>query len=228
MCGRFSLIGETLDKQSLDELHELIGSEPTFGNDYNISPSNRPAVIRMLDGKPQLANLTWNFRPEWMKNKNDAQFNARAENVFSTRMFKTSAAGRRCLVPATGWYEWQKVTGGTRPHSFRMVGQPLILFAGIWTRWTDGQETDDSFAIITTDANAVSAPVHNRMPVILTGADRRTWLTETVSEPEDVYRLQDLLRPYAGTDLEPFAVNPYVGNPRNKGPQCLEPDNRLL
>ena len=227
MCGRYSLVGETLDKQALDEIREFIGTESEFGNRFNIAPSQKAPVIRLMDGKPILQELTWNFRPEWLKNKNDAQRNARAETLFFSRMFKHSAAKRRCLVPATGWYEWQKVTGGTRPYNFHMTDHPLILFAGIWTRWadTDGK-TDDSFAIITTSPNVLSAPIHNRMPVILTGDARRAWLMDTVNQPSDVDHLQDLLQPYAGTNLDAYPVNSYVGNPRNIGPQCLEPAQR--
>jgi len=228
MCGRYSLVGETLDKRALDEIRDFIGTEPQFDNEFNISPSQKAPVIRLVDGQPVLEKLTWNFRPEWLKNKNDARHNARGETVFVSRMFKGSAAKRRCLVPATGWYEWQKVTGGKQPHNFRIADHPLIMFAGIWTRWGDGDQVDDSFAIITTDANPVSAPIDKRMPAILTGVARRVWLMDPVSEPSDVDHLQDLLQPYAGEGLEPYPVSPYVSNPRNKGPQCLEPDARLL
>lgn len=220
MCGRYSLVGETLDANALAELRDLVGEEPVFVSRYNIAPSQKAPVIRLRDGKASLEDLTWNFRPEWMASRNDAQPNARAETLFSGRMFKPSVATRRCLVPATGWYEWRKVTGGKRPHTFH-TPDSQITFAGIWTRWLDADgAAEDSYAIVTTEASQAMAPYHDRMPVILAGAGRREWLEATLSEPDDVEHLKGLLRPYAASlDIHP--VSTFVNSPRHEGPRCL-------
>lgn len=229
MCGRYSLVGESLDAQALEDLRVLLGYEPQFANEYNMAPSLMWPVIRLVDKKRKLDNLVWNFRPQELKDKNDALPNARAEGPFKSNRHKSSAATRRCLVPATGWYEWKPVTGGKRPFAFRTLS-PLLLFAGILTCWVDGAtgEAVDSYAIITTDANRMARVVHNRMPVILTGDARIEWLESSISEPEDVDSLMGLLEPYRGTDLEVSPVSTYVSNPRNQCAQCLGPERDVF
>ena len=167
--------------------------------------------------------LHWGFRPAWMKDKNKAQINARAETVFEKLMFEHSALNRRCLVLASGWYEWQKTATGKQPFAFHRKDNALFAFAGIWTRWhAEGEESRDSdtYAILTTAANPIAAPVHNRMPVILDAGACTAWLDPAES---DALRLAALLTPYGHDNLDAYPVSAYVNSPQHDGRQCLEP-----
>jgi putative SOS response-associated peptidase YedK len=218
MCGRYT--SRFSDKQNLPA---SVGEVPRFKARYNIAPQQTAPIVRMLDGKPNFGELRWGFRPSWLKDKNKAQINARAETLFTKPMFKHSALHRRCLVLASGWYEWQQSELGKQPFVFHLKADPLFAFAGIWTRWhTQGEEQkdSDSYAIVTTDANPVAAPVHRRMPVVLTKKDCERWLDETA---QDVAGLSHLLMPYPGDDLQAYPVSTYVNSPQHTGEECIKP-----
>lgn len=218
MCGRYALTLK--DKEALQELRDLIGDDFEMSPRYNIAPQQTAPVIRRLDDKMKLDELRWGFRPAWLKDKNKAQINARAETVFESKMFKHSALNRRCLVPATGWYEWQAREGGKQPHYFHRRDGGLLLLAGIWTTWHGEDGKDESnYAIITTEANSLAAPIHNRMPVILNEAGREAWLD---SANQAVPVLGMLLQPYEGDGLDAYPVSTYVNAPKNTGDKCLE------
>ncbi len=218
MCGRYAI--ENLNKEALNELRKIVGSVPDIKPRYNIAPQQTAPVIRVLDGKPQLEELRWGFRPAWLKEKNKAQINARAEGVFESRMFKPSALKRRCLVVASGWYEWQKQADRKQPYYFYRTSKDLLTFAGIWTCWYDENDKEEnSYAIITTEANKLASPVHNRMPVILEEASYSEWLDP---ENQDQASLQKLLKPYKAKGLSTHAVSTYVNAPKNTGAQCIE------
>ena len=218
MCGRYALTLK--DKEALQELRDLIGDDFEMTPRYNIAPQQTAPVIRRLDDKMKLDELRWGFRPAWLKDKNKAQINARAETVFESKMFKHSALNRRCLIPATGWYEWQVREGGKQPHYFHKRDGGLLLLAGIWTTWhgEDGKD-EGNYAIITTAANSLAAPIHNRMPVILDEAGREAWL-DSANQAAPV--LSKLLQPYRGKELEAYPVSTYVNAPKNTGDKCLE------
>jgi putative SOS response-associated peptidase YedK len=218
MCGRYALTLK--DKEALEQLRDLIGDDFEMSPRYNIAPQQTAPVIRRLDDKMKLEELRWGFRPAWLKDKNKAQINARAETVFESKMFKHSALNRRCLIPATGWYEWQARVGGKQPHYFHKRDGGLLLLAGIWTTWhgEDGKE-ESNYAIITTEANLLAAPIHNRMPVILNEAGREAWL-DPANKAAPVLDL--LLSPYEGDELDVYPVSTYVNAPKNSSEQCIE------
>jgi len=219
MCGRY--ISRFSDKQKLPP--ELAVLVQPLSPRYNIAPQQTAPIIRMTDGKPVFEELRWGFRPAWLKDKNKAQINARAETLFSKPMFKHSALNRRCLVLASGWYEWQQTSEGKQPFVFHLKDDALFAFAGIWTRWhTEGEEQQDSdsYAIVTMDASPVAAPVHNRMPVVLNAGDCMSWLG---SSEQGADHLAKLIRPYDGKDLDVYPVSTYVNSPKNTGQQCIEP-----
>jgi putative SOS response-associated peptidase YedK len=145
--------------------------------------------------------------------------NARAESVADKPAYRTAFKKRRCLIVADGFYEWRKDGKAKQPYLIRLKGGGPFCFAGLWERWTRGEKPVETCTIITTDANELMAPIHDRMPVILSPADYGLWLDEAVQEPE---RLTPLLRPYAG-GLETFPVSPLVNSPRNNAPECLAP-----
>ncbi|HVA55196.1 MAG TPA: SOS response-associated peptidase [Gammaproteobacteria bacterium] len=222
MCGRYT--SRFSDKQNLPA---SVVDIPRFKARYNIAPQQKAAIIRMLDGQPSYEELRWGFRPSWLKDKNKAQINARAETLFTKPMFKHSALHRRCLVLASGWYEWQQGEHGKQPYVFHLQDDPLFAFAGIWTRWhTQGQEQEDSdsYAIVTTDANPVAAPVHRRMPVVLAKKTCAAWLDEAA---QDIKTLSSLLTPYSGDDLHAYPVSTYVNSPQHTGEECIKPLQEL-
>ena len=216
MCGRYSLA-----TSGRSQLPKSLGTISTFKPRYNIAPQQKAPVIRQLEGKPQVEELVWGFRPAWLKDKSKAQINARAETVFAKPMFKHSALNRRCLVLATGWYEWQKQPGGNKqPYAFHLEQGALFAFAGIWTRWHgEGEETEESYAIVTTDANPLAAKVHSRMPVVLTGEHCDQWLN---AAPEQAAELEALLKPYGAKDLDTYRVSTYVNKPSNTSAECIK------
>jgi putative SOS response-associated peptidase YedK len=221
MCGRYYI--EKLDREYIEIMREVdgdAGNIPLFKPRYNIAPQQTAPIIRMKDGKPVLEELRWGFRPAWLKDKNKAQINARGETLFEKPMFKHSAINRRCLVLASGWYEWQKTGSVKQPFAFHLKKSPLVAFAGIWTTWHgEKDEHEDSYAIVTTEANTVAAPIHDRMPVILSQKAYKTWLG---TENKDATKLESLLVPYKGKDLNAYPVSSYVNSPKNSGEKCLE------
>jgi len=219
MCGRYT--ARFTDTAHLPaELADVVSAFPPR---YNIAPQQTAPIIRMKEGVPVFEALRWGFRPAWMKDKNKAQINARAETLFAKPMFKHSALNRRCLVLASGWYEWQKTVTGKQPFLFHFQDDRLFALAGIWTRWhAEGEESQDSdgYAVITTVANPIAAPVHNRMPVILGAGACTVWLD---ASDADSARLAALLAPHARDDLDAYPVSTYVNSPQYDGRQCLEP-----
>ncbi len=216
MCGRYT--ARFTDKQHLPA---SVGEIPTFAPRYNIAPQQKAPVIRLFEGQPKFEELRWGFRPAWLKDKNKAQINARAETLFSKPMFKRAALNQRCLVLASGWYEWQKQADGKQPFAFHLKDDALFALAGIWTRGPEESgAAEDTYAIITTDANPIAAPVHNRMPAILNETACKIWLD---TENKDAVSLEKLLAPYLREDLDAYPVSTYVNSPKNAGEECLRP-----
>lgn len=216
MCGRYTAIFS--DKTRLPVA--LAGLVPSFKPRYNIAPQQIAPIIRLKDGKPVFEELRWGFRPAWLKDKNKAQINARGETLFEKPMFKHSAMNRRCLVLASGWYEWQKTGSVKQPFYFHLNDDALFAFAGIWTTWRgENDEREDSYAIVTTEASPVAVPIHNRMPVILNSETCEVWLD---TDKREEIRLDKLLSPYFGNDLDKYAISTYVNNPAHIEKQCFE------
>jgi len=148
--------------------------------------------------------------------------NARAETVAEKPSFRTAFRRRRCLIPADGFYEWQKLDGQKQPYYIhpRREDQPF-LFAGLWEHWQgEGGETIESCTILTTIANDLVRPLHDRMPVILDPADFDFWLNPDAQNSD---ALQPLLKPYRSAAMACYEVGRYVNNPRNDGPDCIAP-----
>lgn len=185
---------------------------------YNIAPTQEaPVVRRGAGGARELALLRWGLVPPWAKELavGTRMINARAEGVEVKPAFRAAVRERRCLVPATGFYEWKGLPGRKQPYAIT-VERPLFAFAGLWETWAPraGQPVE-TFTIITTDANSAIASVHDRMPVILPREAEEAWLT---GDAKDALAL---LAPYA-SDTRLRAVGPAVGNSRNEAPECLD------
>jgi len=177
--------------------------------------------VRVEDGHRALVSLKWGLIPSWAKDAKIAYslINARSETVAEKPAFRAAFKARRCLIPATSFFEWQKTgTKHKQPYAFSMRDGAMFAFAGLWESWqsNDG-EAVQSCTILTTEANAVVRPFHDRMPVILSPTDFAAWLDPQTPAAE----LHTLLRPYPVEEMTAVPVGHYVSNPRNEGPQCL-------
>lgn len=191
---------------------------------YNIAPTQQVSVVRLrADASRELSLLRWGLVPSWAQDPSIGQrmINARAETIASKPSYRAAFRRRRCLVPADGYYEWQKVGRAKQPYYIRLRDEPLFALAGLWEQWHDtGGELWETFAIITTEANQATRTIHDRMPVILSPQDYAQWLDAVCEQSAALEVLQNLLRPYTGPmQLDP--VTTFVNNPRNDSPQCI-------
>lgn len=183
--------------------------------------SQQIATVRLApNNSRELAFLRWGLVPSWADDPaiGYKMINARGETVATKPSFRKAFKARRCLVVADGFYEWQKTDGKKQPHYIRLKHDGPFAFAGLWEHWgRDGTEID-SCTIITTDANELMAPIHNRMPVILAPTDYDVWLDPAV---EEVERLQPLLRPFPAGEMTAYPVSTVVNSPRNETEECV-------
>jgi len=147
--------------------------------------------------------------------------NARSETAADKPAFRHAFRRKRCLIAASGFYEWQK-TGSKQkqPYYIHRRDDKPFAFAGLWEAWSKGEEPVESCTILTTEANDLMRPLHDRMPVILDVKDFDCWLDPAVQEPK---KLEPLLAPYSGDDLTAYPISTCVNSPRNQRPQCIEP-----
>lgn len=214
MCGRYTLC-------NIEGLLECFGLDLEIKPRYNIAPSQM--ILAIVQGTGYKAvKLKWGLIPSWAKNASGL-INARAETVVNKPAFRDSFRKRRCLIPADGFFEWRKEASGRSPYRITLKNEEVFAFAGIWDAWTQpGGETVYSCAIITTCANELVAPIHDRMPVILTGKAGEIWLEATA----DTAILKKLLKPYPASLMKSYEVSPLVNSPGNDRPDVLLPYNR--
>ena len=220
MCGRYSLV---VDLKYFAEHYGYTVERFDFSPNYNISPGSQvPIIYADRSGEPAVTAMRWGLVPRWAKDKSPGYrlINARSETVDVKPAFRHAFAGGRCLVPADGFYEWEK--DGERKIPYRVVfpdSRPFV-FAGLWDLWDPGAagEILYSFAILTAAANEDIKPVHPRMPVILDPDDWGRWLNPDSGGKE----LKDLLLPYPGKLLV-YEVSSLVNSPRNNSPEVIRP-----
>ena len=188
---------------------------------FNIAPTQEAPVVRVnAQGAREVAMLRWGLVPFWSKDLSigNRMINARAETVAEKPSFRNAFKSRRCVVPATGFFEWTGEPGHKQPFAITAADQPLFAFAGLWESWHDKSQPDappiETFTIITTDANESVTAIHDRMPVILPAGRVNDWLTAAPAEAGK------LLAPYAG-ETRIRAISKLVGNPRNDTPDVL-------
>jgi len=217
MCGRFAYFGN-----GFFGYEALNAPKPPPFWSYNIAPSQNILGLRR---DPESQNLEWalfkwGLIPFWSKDKQTKfnLINARAEGIESKPSFRGPFKYRRCLIPASGFYEWQK-RENKQPFFIRRADEGYFAFAGIWDHW-EGEhgEVVESCSIITTNANTTMAPIHDRMPVILQKKESRIWLDNSAKKEQ----LLKLLRPCTDDLLETFPVSTRVNSPRNNDPECIE------
>ncbi len=210
MCGRYAL------NATANELieHFRLLSCPDFSPRFNIAPTSTIPIIRWKPDTGRVGQLVrWGLIPSWSEEPTAKLNNARAETVHEKRPFKASYQRHRCLIPASGFYEWQTVAGKKQPWYIHPPGEAFFAFAGLLAAWKapDGQ-TVVSTCVITTGPNEVMAPIHDRMPVILGPADYDAWLDPANSDP------REMLRPCSEERMGAYPVRPL----RSDGPECLE------
>lgn len=222
MCGRYTL------RTSGAKLAEAFGAteaspslfpEPRF----NAAPTqSMPVVHSNEEGTGRiLCLMRWGLVPSWADDTRigNRLINARSEGVEKKPAFRAAFRRRRCLVPADGFFEWEKI--GRKKQAFFITlndGRPFA-FAGLWEKWHKHDENLESFTILTTDANDLVRPLHDRMPVILAPADYDAWLNPQLQDP---HQLSALLHPFPESAMQKVPVNPVVNSPRYDGPLCIE------
>lgn len=223
MCGRFTL---TVDGEQLAEQLDL-PAVPEIAPRYNIAPTQPVAAVRasMAAGRRELTYFHWGLIPSWAKDlKIGARMiNARAETAAEKPAFRAALKYRRCLVPADGFYEWQKTNGKKQPIYIKMADGRPFAFAGLWEHWqgADGSEIE-SCTLLTTTPNDLVRPIHDRMPVILHPEDYDLWLDPKM---QTAGPLQPLLQPYPAEEMTLYPVSTLVNTPQIDDPRCIEPWN---
>ena len=223
MCGRFSLSKSDQDVADLFRVRDV----PALRSRYNIAPSQPVAAVLVAQGasERQLRHLAWGLVPSWADDPaiGDRMINARSETAATKPAFRAAFKHRRCLVPADGFYEWRKAGWRKQPHFISLEDRALFAFAGLWEHWesADGSEVD-SFAILTTEPNALCAKIHNRMPVILPSDAYDSWLDP---DNQDAAAVSAMLGPFPAEQMTAYAVSSHVNDPRHDDPRCMEPLN---
>jgi len=218
MCGRYT---QTASPDALILRFGFKSGDIIVKRRYNLAPGQEAPVVLMEEGRT-LSLMGWGLVPSWAKEPSIGykMINARAETVAEKASFKRLLPARRCLVLADGFYEWARLERGKAPMRFTLKGGAPFAFAGLWDRWRkpDGGELI-TFTIITTRANELMKPVHDRMPVILERAGEEPWLDPDVKGAAE---LGALLKPFPAEGMEAYYVSPLVNSPRNDVPQCIE------
>ena len=214
MCGRYTAKWEPV------AFEKHFNVQPPLFESYNLAPTQHAPIIRFSDSR-EVLEARWGLIPRWVDKPFDFKanmFNARAETLLEKASFKRPFRSQRCLVPASGFYEWQKVGNTKQPYYIHAKDDAPIAFAGLYDYWSKDDMELTSYTIITTAPNDLMQTLHDRMPVILKREDHAAWL-----EPEnEAEALIDLLEPYDG-ELEAYEVDKRVGRVRENDAGLLEP-----
>lgn len=219
MCGRYTVTSAPEAIRALFRYEE----RPNFPPRYNIAPTQPIAIVRLMDGKRQFVLMRWGLLPSWVKDPKTFTLliNARGESVCDKPAFRAAMKRRRCLIPADGFYEWKAVGGRKQPYYVRAKSGEPLAFAGLWETWTgpNGEELDTA-AIVTTDANRILMPIHDRMPVIVPRDAFDLWLD---TDHVDARTAAAILQPAPDDLLEAYPVSTAVNRTANDNPKLLEP-----
>jgi putative SOS response-associated peptidase YedK len=219
MCGRYTLRKPATEIAEEFDLPEV----PVLMPRFNVAPTQNVAVVRLEPDQRVrgLDTLRWGLIPSWADDPSigNRMINARAETVAEKPAFRHALKAKRCLVVADGFFEWQKIDGRKQPFYIKMRDDHPFAFAGLWERWTRGDEPVESCTIITTGANELMQPIHDRMPVIVPKPAYDLWLDPTIKDPK---RLQPLLAPYPSDEMVAYTVSTVVNSPKNDVEACVQ------
>src|SRR5262245_25500712 len=218
MCGRFTM---ATNAEALEERFRAYVSTEVAPPTYNAAPSQ--AQLTILNEHPHaIIRAAWGFVPEWADGRPDVKplINARAETVATKPFFRDAFKRKRCLVLADGFYEWKRAGKGKVPYRIALKTEEPFAFAGIWSTVHDGQGgVHPTFAIPTTEANALVAQIHTRMPVILREPDEAAWINPSLT----LEAAQALLVPLPAELLMAYEVSSRVNSPASNSPDLLQP-----
>jgi putative SOS response-associated peptidase YedK len=219
MCGRYTL------RTRLNKLLQIYAANPEFDCEprYNIAPTQQVVAVRTKPSSPdrEMVLLKWGLVPAWADDLRigNRMINARAETLAEKNSFKTALKRRRCLVLADGFYEWIKEGKIKQPYFIHMKDDRPFAFAGLWDRWSKSEPPVESCTIITTTANSLMAPLHDRMPVILTEDAVSLWLDPKFEDP---LALASLLAQYPDEEMEAYPVSTVVNSARHEAADCVQ------
>ena len=222
MCGRYRL---SRRKQIIEEHFASISEQQEWEPRYNVAPTQSAPIIRQNPKEPhrELSLARWGLVPSWAKDSSAAarMINARSETADTKPAFSDALRFRRCLIPADGFYEWQKSGSAKQPYCFEVREGELFAFAGVWDRWKGpGGKSLETFSILTTTPNAVTAAVHDRMPVILDPDSYDLWLDPGM---KDVRAAAELLKPYDARLMRCYPVSTRINHVANDDEACSTP-----
>jgi putative SOS response-associated peptidase YedK len=220
MCGRFTL------RAPASVIAEQFGpfEMRPFAARFNIAPTQPVAVVRRAAARSgrELVWLRWGLVPAWAKDPaiGARLINARAETAAEKPAFRAAMRARRCLVVADGFYEWQRSGGAKQPYLFQLRDGRPFAFAGLWETWRrPDEEPLETCTLLTTAANDLVRPIHERMPAILPPTAYQAWLDTGVAEPT---ALAPLLAPFPSGEMQAQAVGNFVNSPAHDSPRCIE------
>ncbi|MBI2353557.1 MAG: SOS response-associated peptidase [Deltaproteobacteria bacterium] len=217
MCSRFvtNIPPEVL--AAIFGLREV----PQLEARFNVAPTQQVAVVRSEGDHNRLDLLKWGFVPGWSKDLSFGShlINARSETVAEKPAFRHAIKYRRCIVPTSGFYEWSHSGDKKQPYYIQLADHSPMCLAGVWEAWkAPDNSVLESFAILTTAANSLVEPLHDRMPVILHPDDYSLWLNHNMHDPQ---QLQPLFRPFPVAEMIAHQVPDLVNNPRFDSPACI-------
>lgn len=235
MCGRYVNVAASGDLLDEFEADQIVGDDP--GPSWNVAPTDPVRIVverAPRDADPatavrQIRTARWGLVPSWSHDRKGAakMINARIETVSQKPAFKAATARRRCLIPALGYYEWQKTDAGKVPHFLQDPDGHLLAMAGLYELWRDHALSDDdpqrwlwTCTIITQQATDLLGDIHDRNPVVVPVGLRAAWLD---CHRDDVATAERLLERIPEARLEPYVVSPAVGNVKNNGPELIHP-----
>lgn len=219
MCGRFQ---QSSDLAALQDRFAFSAEGLEYRPRWNLAPGQDALVVRLGEGGRQGSLLRWGLVPAWAKEPSTGykMINARAEGIAEKPAFRGPFKRSRCLIPADAFYEWAKSQGGKQPFRLGLADGGPFALAGLWERWQSPEGGElESFTIITTSANALLEPIHDRMPVMLPPEGEAAWL-DPARRAED---LEGLLKPYPAQDMRSQAVSRRLNSPANEGPELIDP-----
>jgi putative SOS response-associated peptidase YedK len=222
MCGRCRL---SRRKQIVEEYFDVASDIDDWNPRYNVAPTQPVPVIRQHPKEPHrdLSLMRWGLIPSWAKDTSGAagMINARSETASVKPAFRDALRLRRCLVPADGFYEWQRTGRTKQAFAFEVRDGELFAFAGIWERWkSPSGEWVKSCSILTTTPNSVTSAIHDRMPVILDRENYDLWLDPGMTTVEAV---TDLLRPFDASLMRCYPISSRINNAANDDEECTAP-----
>ncbi len=219
MCGRYAITTAPEAIRALFRYRE----QPNFPPRYNVAPTQPIPIVRLHEGNRQFALMRWGLLPSWVKDPKafTLLINARGESAIDKPAFRAAMKYRRCLIPADGFYEWKPVAGRKQPYYVRLKSGAPMALAGLWETWVgpNGEELDTA-AIVTTRANSLLAPIHDRMPVIVPPEAFDLWLNTAEVDAETAAAL---IAPAPGDLLEAYEVSTAVNRTANDNAKLVEP-----